>query len=471
MSSYAAREVPLSTGLVSQRGQFFLVLILVVLLGLTSVAQLLFAVPMPQVFIRWLEVAFAGFFLFEASRSYRAPVIKPLGGWLFLAWIGFATVSVVLAVHPVPALIRHAEWMTHVLFAFTLWHYLQRHPDTVKILFLIIPVGFLLVGLNMAGAWFTLPNPRDYNWLEGIPLIGHARHFGYYGLATLIAGGGLLLGFGEKMTWPKRLLALGGLALCWGFMFWAGGRAAIGSAVLALAFIVWFAGKGRRAELAGIFIVAAALGLWLSTFFAVNNAYMGFLPSLERTATATTAGGVNGFTTGRMVIWSAALSSLEGHWLFGLGPDGYRFLEETHYGIQPHGMPVQILVEWGLVGAIPFLLLLGLIFWKGLVYLRQERDPLLRSARITAFALIAGCTLHSVVDGLYYHAQPLLFLFTCFAIVLLPVTAARSHVRQHPIFKLLTARRTLWGLTILLALFFFANVDWVYLWIIRAFGG
>lgn len=446
-------------------------LVLIVLLGFTTLAQLLFAIPMPQVFIRWFEIGFAGFFLFEAARSYKAPILKPAVGWLFLAWFGFATVSVVLAVHPAPALIRHAEWTTHFLFAFSLWHYLQRHPASIKILFLIIPVGFMLVGLNMAGAWLSLISPRDYNWFEGIPLVGHVRHLGYYGLAALIVSGGLLLGFGEKATWPKRLLVLGSLAICWGVLFWTGGRAAIGSGVLALAFIVWFAEKDRRASIAGIFIVAAALGLWLSMVFLVNDPRMGFLFSLQRTVADTSALGVDGFTTGRLTIWGVALRNLEGHFLFGLGPDGYRFIEEHHHGIQPHGMPVQVLVEWGLVGAVPFLILLGLVFWKGFLYLCQERDPLLRTARIIAYAVMAGSTVHSIVDGLYYHAQPLLFLFTCFAVVLLPVAPVRSFHTPHPILKLLTARRTLWVLIALLVFIFFANTGWIHLWFVRTFGG
>jgi len=463
MSIQSGNVATLATGTVSHRGPAVLLIILVCLLGFTTLVQTFFIIPNPRLFVRWFELLFAGFFLFEASRGQIGPhIMPPMAGWLFVGWLLTASISVALAVHVAPALIRHAEWLTHILFGVTLWSYLQRNHAFLKVLFIAILVGFLLNGVNLLSTWFSLPNPRDYNWFEGIPLIGHARHLGYYGLAALIAAGGLLLNDVRTVKWPRRLLVLAGLSVCWGFLFWAGGRAAIGSGVVGLALILWCADKKQRPPLAGIFVVAVGIGLWLSTLFMVNDPRMGFLFSLQRTVADTSAYGVDGFTTGRLTIWSVALRNLAGHYWFGLGPDGYRFIEDPHHGIQPHGMLVQFLVEWGIIGTILFSGLLLVILWKGFVLVRRGQDPVLKAAQGTALALVVGCILHSLVDGLFYHAQPLLFLVIGFALLLLPTTQGHTPSVRHPVFDRLTARRTLRVIVVLLGLLFLLNSDLIY---------
>jgi len=443
-------------------GPLLLAVVLAVLLAFTTLSQVFFAVPNPRLFVRWMELLFVGLFLvvMGMGRSYHAPALHPAVGWLVVGWLIASSLSVVLAGNVGHALLRQAEWLTHLLFATTLWSLLRRYPPLLKVVLVAVPLGFFMVGLKLFSIWMTVPNPRTFDWFYGMPLLTHARHLGYYGLAALIFSACPLLGMGDTVTKRERGLALVALTVCWGFLFWTGGRAAIGSGIIGLALMTWFAGKDQRTWTAAAWIVAALLGLWLSTLFWTEDPKMGFFNALDRTAEASTAQGVNGFTTGRLTIWRVALDASADHLWFGLGPDGYKFIPVPHHGIQPHGMLVQFFVEWGLVGTIPFLALLATVFWTGFVRMLRETDPLLRTARITAFALILSCTIHSLVDGLYYHPQPMLFLFTGFAVVLLPLTASKEQTSQTPLLlRALTSRYTLWAAATLLGLLFLLNSD------------
>ncbi|MFQ5571531.1 MAG: O-antigen ligase family protein [Rhodothermales bacterium] len=451
---------------------FLLLLILGALLSFTTLVQAFLVIPDPNLFIRGFELLFVGLFLLGAARSYTSITIHPsVAGWLFLAWLGAATISVALAEHQGHALIRQAEWLTHILFAVCLWSFIRRHPLALKVILVAIPLGFFLVGLNLLFTWMSLSAPRDYHWFTSVPLVGHVRHFGYYGLAALLFSASPLLGSGEKGSLSARCLALAALSVCWGFLFWSGGRAAIGSGFVGLALLTWFTGKNQRLWTATISIAAAGLGLGLSAFFRVNDPRLGFLSSLARTASDTSSYGVNGLTTGRLGIWEAALKSLDGHLWFGLGPDNYRFIPEPlHDGIQPHSLVVQFLTEWGIVGTIPFLILLSIVFWKAYVHLRREQDTLRNTARITALVLMVSFTLHGLVDGLYYYAFPLLVLFCCFAVALLPTTSSPVEASSHPFLAHLTSRRVLWTALVLLSLVFVLNSDFFYLLFFQSSG-
>ena len=323
-------------------GHTLLLLILALVLGGTTLVQSFVVIPYPNLFVRWCELLFVGLFLVTTARSSNLVAITPsMAGWLFLAWFCSAFISVALADNTGRALIRQSEWVTHFLFAVTLWHFLRRNPLALKVTLFAVPLGFFLVGINLLLTWISLPNPRDFNWFTSIPLVGHARHFGYYGLAALLFSASPLLGFGQDASWKARLLAFAALSFCWGFLFWSGGRAAIGSGFVGLAMIIWLVGKSQRLWTAGIALASGGLGLWLSTFFWVNSPYLGFFRSLARTAADTSTSGANGFMTGRLGIWGAALESMNDQFWFGLGPDNYRFIPEPlHDGIQPHSLVV-----------------------------------------------------------------------------------------------------------------------------------
>ena len=403
-----------------------------------------------RVIVCLLELLFVGAVHVEASYAREASRRLPTtAGWLFLAWLGAASMSVALSDHLMHALIRHAEWVCHSLFAYTLWTYLRRDTTRVKWILLMIPLGFYLTGLILLQFWFAHPNPSGHNWFTGTPAFGHIRYVGYYALAGLIFSMSPLLGLGEGVSWGERLLVGAAMAFCWAFLFWAGGRAAIGAAVAGAVVFLWFAPRRQRPWVAGVSLLAATAGAWLSTLFRVADPRMGFFQSIERTASATS---VNALSTGRLAMWETTIEAIEKHPWFGLGPEGYLYLETKVYGVQPHNLLLQFLVEWGLIGTVLFAALLFLVFRKALSNLGQEEKSLHRTARITALALLVAFTVHSLVDGLYYHVVPLMLLFTSIAIALLPCSSPENTI-PSPIARLTTPLGLRLATVVLIVLF------------------
>ena len=376
-----------------------------------------------RVVVCLMELFFVGTLHIDA-RYARAvvPSISRIAGWLFLAWLAAASISVALSDHLMHALIRQAEWTCHTLFAYSLWLYLRREATGVQGILLMIPLGFLLTGLILLMAWFSHPNPTAYNWFLRTPIFGHVRYLGYYALAGLIFSMSPLLGLGNAVSRGERLLAGVAMAFCWAFLFWAGGRAALGAAAAGTVIVFWFARRKQRGWVAGVSLITGAAGAWLSTLFRVADTRMGFFQSIERTTSAASA---NALSTGRLDMWTATVEALRDNPWFGLGPEGYLFLETKTFGVHPHNLLLQFLAEWGVIGTVFFVALLVLVFRKALTNLRQEHRPLFRTARIIAIALLVAFTIHSLVDGLYYHVVPLMLLFTSMAIVLLPVSPTR----------------------------------------------
>lgn len=379
-----------------------------------------------------------------------SPSMSRMAGWLFLAWLASASISVMLSDHLMHAAIRQAEWICHSLFAYSLWTFLRREAAQAQWILLMIPFGFFLTGLILLMAWFSHPTPAEYNWFTATPIFGHIRYVGYYALAGLVFSMSPLLGFGRKTSRGERLLAGAAMTFCWAFLFWTGGRAALGAAAVGAVLFFWFARRKQRGWVAGISLFAAAAGAWLSTLFRVNDARMGFFQSIERTASA---GSANALSTGRLDIWTATVEALQDNLWFGLGPEGYLFLETKTFGVHPHNLLLQFLTEWGLVGTIFFVALLALVFRAALVNLRRETRPLHRTARITAIALLAAFTIHSLVDGLYYHVVPLMVLFTSIAIALLPISSAESPASPSLLARLTTPLSLRLATAVLLLLF------------------
>ena len=178
----------------------------------------------------------------------------------------------------------------------------------------------------------------------------------------------------------------------------------------------WRLGRGDWG-IRGIFIPGAVLsGVGLAFVYRVGR------PLMDPAAVVARSIGVRNLDealTGRLQMWRHVWEAWRPHPFFGLGPDGYLFIEPSLYGVQPHNFILQSLVEWGIPGT---LLILGFI--SGIVVRGWRRcgcaaggsggrNPLGRESRRlhavwTSFLLMAF--LVGLVDGVFYHDLPLLLI-------------------------------------------------------------
>ena len=341
-------------------------------------------------------------------------------------WMVCITISFVASPYDVaatvPGRLRYLQTISHVVFFGAVRDFLCRVRLPVTWLLMVIPASGFAVALMAAylliGADGQNPAVSE-RWFNDPPFNSHIRHSGY----QIAAGVGALTAFfvsGSRASPARVALLLVLIVLC-AFLLWMGGRASILSVLTAFALL---AAAVRIKGVAGgglwlAFTLSMAAGLVLSEWLAVFD-WNGVVDLATRTAEAVAAEDLNQLGTGRIDIWRTSWESVREHLIFGLGPNGYWFMPNRVFGVQPHSFLVQFLVEWGLAGGLLFLGLLLYGFWRGflehVVRARGELDV----ASLSAGTVIVVLTVHGLVDGTYYHPQPSLYLALAFAIWTLP---------------------------------------------------
>ncbi len=341
-------------------------------------------------------------------------------------WMAFVTLSFVASPYDVaatvPGRLRYLQTISHVVFFVAVRDFLCRVRLPVAWLLMVIPASCFVVAL-MAAYLLIGVDGHDpavsERWFNDPPFNSHIRHSGY----QFAAGVGALTAFfisGNRASPARAALLLVLIVLCT-FLLWMGGRASILSVLAAFALLAT-AVRAKGVASRGLwlaFTLSMAAGLVLSEWLAVFD-WNGVVDLATRTAEAVAAEDLNQLGTGRIDIWRASWESVREHLIFGLGPNGYWFMPNRVFGVQPHSFLVQFLVEWGLAGSLLFLGLLLYGFWRGflehVVRARGELDV----ASLSAGTIIVALTVHGLVDGTYYHPQPSLYLALAFAIWTLP---------------------------------------------------
>jgi O-antigen ligase len=104
-------------------------------------------------------------------------------------------------------------------------------------------------------------------------------------------------------------------------------------------------------------------------------------------------------SSGRVELWSVALSGFLEKPFLGVGPMGFAALDYLH-SYHPHNVLLQLGYEWGGLALVVSLLVLGRLLW--LVYKHEARraeQPCMERVAVLASILAAG--LHSLVSGVF----------------------------------------------------------------------
>lgn len=213
------------------------------------------------------------------------------------------------------------------------------------------------------------------------------------------------------------------------FLFWLGGRGTL------LAFIITFVffsvplyrlcENVRKTIL--LLVATTLISLFLSNHLSVcpwNGILTRISSNVELINQNDSIKVINELSSNRVDIYKFVYKNMEGHWLTGLGPQAYFYFPNRTSNIQPHSFILQFIIEWGLFGALAFLVLMGLAFYTGI------KNNVFKSHRcnenLFAGMIIFSLTLQGFFDGTYYHAQPLFYLSIAYALWL------QSHSNNCP---------------------------------------
>jgi O-antigen ligase len=229
------------------------------------------------------------------------------------------------------------------------------------------------------------------------PTYWSARLFGAHQFAACWAALGLLA-MPTASSLQRALLATAAL-IVWTGLAWSGSRApALG---LAVGLAVWFclgSSTDRRFLLRwapALAICAMALSYQLGTPYP----QLGWWDALNRTAEAQ---GLATVTSGRTDFWGITWREIIGSPWIGRGADSYLYIQPTLDGKQPHNVLLQWMLEYGVFGSIPLVLLII----RGVVssgFARRETKSGLYDHRVWSCAALVGTAVYSLFDGVFYH--------------------------------------------------------------------
>lgn len=303
-----------------------------------------------------------------------------------------------------------ADDQTHALRRLTLYYSLFLVGVAFKVGFLksgraAVPFVFAALGLAhsaililvlMTTSQANPDRPFDMTW---VPYHNHIRHVAYHGMVAACAGVSLfLLGGGLRLL--GYFIALTALTGCWYF----GARGALVGWLIFVAVTLTISTNRLRSLVVGASLLAAA---------AVGAGLIGSHHNASPFTGGLTERSINEgsllHTTGRTQIWLDAFESVKKRPVLGFGPEGYLSSGCCRPNtVQPHNAAVQLLLEAGLLGLGSAVFLLFSAFLGPLRKLwRRRNDPAADRGPALLFACLAGFMGFSMVDGLFYHAVPL----------------------------------------------------------------
>lgn len=341
------------------------------------------------------------FTIFIAFFGKHPALNKQGASLLFLlsCWHMSGIISATLSDHFHASLIKQIQYITHCLFAYSVWVFLRQHGKH-QFLATALVTSFLWVVTSLILKWEHIEDPYSFNWVNGTPLFNNIRHMGFIQMALLPL---LYLPFFSTLKY-KKAITLILLIIFWSSVIWSGSRGTFFSAII-ISLLVSFYFKSKRNELLPLTLIAFIFGWIIALQFPVDlsslNPYRLLFLNFESGITSSEQ-----LSSGRTEIWLRTLSEMWRHNpLFGFGANGYTYVSPRIWpdSVHPHSSPVQLLSEYGIIG------FLSLIFSAVAIIQNWIKFKSNNLQLLSRFGIIGIC-IGSLVDGHFYHNFSLLFI-------------------------------------------------------------
>lgn len=289
-------------------------------------------------------------------------------------------------------------WFLHVLLVGAICFIARADRGSFAWFWRMLVFGTFGYALLVVIFMLRVPDPSTFPWMSRLPGVTWVRHIGYFvapALATLVA-------WHVSVTRPgARAVAAIALVILAAFGFWTGTRGIFFSLTVSYLITMFFipALKDRRCWT--IVLMAISLGAALSTQIPVPQE-TGF--GIVARTSPDSYSSVSEMGSGRLELWQDTLRTIGQGSLVGYGAGKYRPLM-AHYGYEfnhPHNFVLQIVFQWGPVGAIALfgLLAAGWLRSARVVYQTGTRNG-------PAFLVLNTLLAYSMIDGTGHYAFPL----------------------------------------------------------------
>lgn len=300
------------------------------------------------------------------------------------------------------SLSRLGMYCSFAAFCFVLSYTLEKPSrSTVARLLLAIAMvqaPFLAIALYAA----TL---HDANLPFVPPFFSNVRHLGYLGFVGAAASLAVVI--------LDRRLRAAGLFLTIYALFGVlalGSRGALVSWALSATALALMSRQRKNVTL----IAAGCLGAAFMLAYLVESASI--LKAIGIFDRAVLTDGIAFTNVGRLAVWLESWRHFLVQPILGYGPEGFAIAGVTQgMFAQPHNLVLQILLESGLLGLAATIAFGWALFAKRMKAVgRSIRAGHLDDEEAALLSILAGFFAFGLIDGVFYHAIPLL----CFIIVL-----------------------------------------------------
>lgn len=367
-----------------------------------------------------VEIAVIGIALWSGLRPISSLHQVPRWSWFTLAiLLGLAMGAAIAAVNPGLALVHFQFWLVHLLFGLSVACLAEAAPENVRANFWpTVVAGLIAYALLLTLYVALIPDPADFNWLRFGFAVTNIRHVGYFAVVGIAASVGIAL---TQTRIVPTLAACGAACIFFALVYWSGSRGALIASWAALLFsMIWFK-RLRTIRTVAIIIACSGAGLLLSRLHRVPDKHFG----LERIKQVSDSVTLDDLTSGRMTVWRAAWDAILDRPLFGHGQGQFglvvtevRHLEINH----PHNSVLQVVFDWGLLGAACFAAMLLFLCWHCLKLIGENPK-----GQLPAFLVCAALIAMSLHDGAFFFTYPISML-----VVALAWIAGTERTRRSP---------------------------------------
>lgn len=319
-----------------------------------------------------------------------------------LGVVAFGTALTATA-DPFSAKVRTLTSVLHVLFALSLIHLLSgRWRPLRAAVWPSIVLGTLGFMVLVAAMVATIEDPQAFDWLRFHLGVTNVRQLGFYSVIGAAAALGLALTApGERTRWGW----IGATGVLLALSFWSGTRSSL-AAFGATSVFAALAFPGLRSVAAArTWALAVLLGLCLSFLHQVRH------PAYGAFRIWASSEGDNP-DTGRLEVWLGTLRVIPQSPWIGFGESQFRSLVPEAGGVfnHPHNWLLQIVFQWGVIGAACYFALAAFVLHR---FYRSTRA--IGSAALPAFLVATSLLVYALYEGTLYHPYPISMLLVAIA--------------------------------------------------------
>ena len=317
-----------------------------------------------------------------------------------LAILGAVATGTALFVAPdqPAAVLRTLTSIFHVLFALSLVHLFAkawRPLDTA--IWPSIALGTLGYVVLLVPYVASITNPENFDWGYFMFGVTNVRQTGFYSVVGACVAFGLAISSNDKRTYSLWLVVA---SILLAESFWSGTRSSLIAFAAACIVGLRLFPSLRTLRAARSFMLSTVLGLMLSLLHQVPHPLFGALRLWIASGSADPG-------TGRLEIWRGTARMFLERPLFGFGESQFRLLLPEVEGAynHPHNWVLQILFQWGLVGAVCYFSLAVFIWFRFEGAIRR-----MGSAALPAYLTATSLLIYSLYEGTMYHPYPIAML-------------------------------------------------------------